>query len=394
VRYLAFFVIVLAVLGAGYAYLGWRLTTVWLEDRRRWRRALWIALAALIVIPFASFALLVGRKESPLIDAFAWVGFGCLGFASLLFTLVVMRDLSWLAVFVYRRLAARWSGASQPTSPERRKLLLSTLNASKVGVSGLMFGYGLSNARTVAEVVEIDVPIEGLHDDLVGFRIAQITDLHVGATIKADYVRAVVERVNGLQPDLVALTGDLVDGSVDYLDDDVAPLGDLESRHGGYVCTGNHEYYSGVKHWLEHFRALALVPLVNEHRVIQHGAAKLIVAGVTDVREGQREPGHDSDPERALAGAPPADLRLLLAHQPRSVIAAERAGFDLQVSGHTHGGQFFPWNFFAHLGQPYVAGLHRHGRTWIYVSCGTGYWGPPLRIGVPSEITLIRLVRG
>jgi len=127
--------------------------------------------------------------------------------------------------------------------------------------------------------------------------------------------------------------------------------------------------------------------------VIEHDGARLMVAGVTDVREGVREPGHESDPARAVFGAPPCDFALLLAHQPKSAIEAERAGIDLVVSGHTHGGQFFPWNFFAHLAQPYVAGLHRHGRTSVYVSCGTGYWGPPLRIGAPSEITLIRLIR-
>jgi predicted MPP superfamily phosphohydrolase len=203
----------------------------------------------------------------------------------------------------------------------------------------------------------------------------------------------VVERVNALDPDLVALTGDLVDGSVAYLTGDIAPLGELRSRHGSYVCTGNHEYYSGVHVWLAHFAKLGMTPLVNEHRIIEHDGARMLVAGVTDAREGVRESGHESDPARAVAGAAPSDLALLLAHQPKSVLEAERVGIDVMIAGHTHGGQFFPWNFFAHLGQPYVAGLHRHGRTLIYVSCGTGYWGPPLRLGAPSEITLLRLVR-
>jgi predicted MPP superfamily phosphohydrolase len=166
----------------------------------------------------------------------------------------------------------------------------------------------------------------------------------------------------------------------------------LTSRHGSYVVTGNHEYYSGANVWVAEFRRLGMQVLMNEHVVIDHAGARLLLAGVTDYSAQTFDPGQRSDPVRALAGAPAGILRILLAHQPRSSVAAAAAGFDLQLSGHTHGGQFWPWTLLVRLQQPYTAGLHRLGRLWVYTSRGTGYWGPPKRFGAPAEITRIRLV--
>jgi predicted MPP superfamily phosphohydrolase len=250
---------------------------------------------------------------------------------------------------------------------------------------------GLWNARRTAQVVRVEVPLAGLAPGLQGFRIVQISDIHVGPTIKHDYLRAVVERVNALQPDLVAITGDLVDGSVAQLREHVAPLAGLRSRHGTYFVTGNHEYYSGVHGWMEELRALGIRVLHNEHVLLAHGGAQLVLAGVTDYTAHHFDPAHRSNPRAALAGAPAGAPKVLLAHQPRSAAAAAEAGFDLQLSGHTHGGQFLPWKFQVPLQQPYTAGLHQLGRLWIYVSRGTGYWGPPKRLGAPSEISEIRL---
>jgi predicted MPP superfamily phosphohydrolase len=191
---------------------------------------------------------------------------------------------------------------------------------------------------------------------------------------------------------MVAITGDLVDGTVERLRHDIAPLGDLTSRHGTYVCTGNHEYYAGVHEWVAHLRSLGMRVLLNAHELIEVGGARLLVAGVNDHGAKSMEPSHDSSPEEAMAGAPPHDIALLLAHQPRSILRAAPLGFHLQLSGHTHGGQFFPWTLFARLAQPYTTGLHNHEGTLIYVSRGTGYWGPPIRLGAPSEITLLTLV--
>ncbi len=186
----------------------------------------------------------------------------------------------------------------------------------------------------------------------------------------------------------MAITGDLVDGTVPDLAGDVEPLRRLASRHGAYFVTGNHEYYSGVGPWLIELERIGLRVLQNQHVVIERGGAKLVLAGVPDYNAAHFDRSHRSDPAAALAGAAPdAAVKILLAHQPRSAAAAARAGFDLQLSGHTHGGQFMPWNLFVRLQQPFTAGLHRVGGMQVYVSRGTGYWGPPKRIGAPSEIT-------
>src|SRR5690606_3902982 len=160
-----------------------------------------------------------------------------------------------------------------------------------------------------------------------------------------------------------------------------------------YFVTGNHDYYSGARGWIRELRRLGVRVLLNEHEVLQRENAALVIAGITDYSAHLFEPEHRSDPQKALAGAPStAAAKILLAHQPRSCFAAEQAGFDVQLSGHTHGGQFLPWNFFVPLQQPFVAGLKQVGRLQLYISRGTGYWGPPIRLGAPSEITRIRLV--
>jgi hypothetical protein len=228
---------------------------------------------------------------------------------------------------------------------------------------------------------------------LAGFTIVQLSDIHVGPTIKREYVQAIVDRVNELDADLIAITGDVVDGSVEQLRAHTAPLGQLSSRHGSYFVTGNHEYYAGAAAWMNEFERIGLRGLHNRHVVISHRGARFVLAGVTDFSAAAFDAAQASNPEAALAGSPPDLPRILLAHQPRSAIAAETAGFDLQLSGHTHGGQFWPWNHFVPLQQPFTAGLHQLGRLAVYTSRGTGYWGPPMRVGAPSEITRIRLRR-
>jgi predicted MPP superfamily phosphohydrolase len=235
--------------------------------------------------------------------------------------------------------------------------------------------------------------VPGLPRELHGFRIVQISDVHVGPTIRGRQVQGIVEAVNRLEPDVVAITGDLVDGSVPELAEHVAPLAQLKGREGNYFVTGNHEYYSGVMPWLAKLQQLGVRTLNNEHVVIARGDAQLVLAGVTDFGGGHFHDSHRSDPQAALRGAQPhAAYKVLLAHQPRSAPAAARAGFDLQLSGHTHGGQFLPWNFFVKLQQPFTAGLHFVDELAVYVSRGTGYWGPPKRFGAPSEITLVKLL--
>lgn len=192
---------------------------------------------------------------------------------------------------------------------------------------------------------------------------------------------------------MIAITGDVVDGSVQDLAHHTEPLARLASRHGIYFVTGNHEYYSGVHEWIRELERLGARVLMNEHVVLDHDGAELTVAGVTDWSAHHFDPSHESDPRAAAKGAPAHAPKVLLAHQPRSAQLAEAAGYQLQLSGHTHGGQFWPWNFLVRLQQPFIAGLNRFGRMWVYTSRGTGYWGPPMRFGIPSEITLIRLIR-
>jgi len=250
---------------------------------------------------------------------------------------------------------------------------------------------GLFNARRTAAVRDVSIAVPNLPAGLEGFSIVQLSDIHVGPTIRRGYIEAMVKRANGLKPDLIAITGDLVDGSVAQLREHIAPLAELRARHGTFVVTGNHEYYAGAPAWIAELRRLGLTVLLNEHVLIRQNDAELLLAGIADYSAGMYEPSHRSDPLAALEGAPEGVVRLLLAHQPRSAPAALDAGFDLQLSGHTHGGQFWPWMHFVRLQQPWVAGLHRLGTLQVYISRGTGYWGPPLRFGAPSEITRISL---
>jgi predicted MPP superfamily phosphohydrolase len=255
-------------------------------------------------------------------------------------------------------------------------------------------GVGALAALRGPHVRHVDIPLANLPAEWEDLRIVQISDLHVGPMIGTAYVRRVVEMSNALVPDLVALTGDIVDGTVARLAQGVAPLADLVAKEGVFLVLGNHDYYSGAGPWVKHFAALGMQVLRNESRLIQRGSALLVVGGVTDPAAHLDVP--PQLPQPALAAAPEAGpaVRLLLAHHPKLAPLAEQAGFDLQLSGHTHAGQFFPWTLAVRLVHaPHVAGLSRRGRLWVYVSAGTGTWGPPVRLGTRPELTLLRLVR-
>jgi len=355
----------------------------------QWLLVIGLVLSALLM----PMGLLAGRiVKQPLADVLTWVGLLFMGLFSSMLVLTLARDagllLLWLAdLALPGRLPLAW---------------LRVASAEAVPLLGVLVTLlGFLNARRTAAVVKVDVPIKNLPPALQGFTVAQLSDIHVGPTIKRQYLRRIVDKVNTLDADVVAITGDLVDGKVSELADHVAPLADLKSRHGTYVVTGNHEYYSGAHAWVDELRRLGLTVLMNQHVVIPspsgtapaQGGTPLVLAGVTDYSAGHFDPAHRSDPEAALQGAPMnAAVRVLLAHQPRSAPAAAKAGFDLQLSGHTHGGQFYPWNLFVRFQQPFTAGLHKLQNLWVYTSRGTGYWGPPKRFGAPSEITALRLV--
>jgi predicted MPP superfamily phosphohydrolase len=312
-------------------------------------------------------------------DRFAWVGLVALGFFSTLLVMTVLRDVVLLCTRVVFGAAA----FAELVRPSAIDALIVTMLFTFAGFLG---------ARR-PRLVSVDIPIARLPVPLHGFSIAQISDLHVGPTIRRGFVERLVARVNDLEADLIAVTGDLVDGSVEQLSSHTAPLSKLAARHGTFFVTGNHEYYSGERAWTNELERLGLTVLKNEHVVLRHDGALLVLAGVNDIGAHHFDPAQRSDPAAALHGAPAgAGAKILLAHQPSSATAAAKAGFDLQISGHTHGGQFWPWNHFVRFFQPFTAGLHRLKNLWVYVSRGTGYWGPPNRFGVPSEITRIRLV--
>jgi hypothetical protein len=334
--------------------------------------------AACVLVPQSIRAR--SMRNQAIADRVAWIGFVTMGFLSTLFVMTVLRDLLLLCV----HLVLTAQKAASLTTPSARWALALAVFCTLAG---------LIIARRRPRVVRIDIPVVDLPGALHGFSIAQISDVHVGPTIKRGFVERIVARVNGLNADLIAVTGDLVDGSVQQLSSHTAPLAGLIARHGAYFVTGNHEYYSGERAWTREIRRLGLTVLKNEHVVLAHDGASLVVAGVTDYGAHHFDPAQQSDPAAALHGAPAdAGARILLAHQPSSAAAAANAGFDLQISGHTHGGQFWPWNLFVPYFQPFTAGLHRLRHLWVYVNRGTGYWGPPNRFGVPSEITHIRLV--
>ena len=359
-------------------YVGWRLLSGLSVGPAGTIAGILLLIGCCLLVPFSMQTRALRNRKFA--DRLAWMGLTAMGFFSTLFVLTLLRDLVLLAT----HLALTADQAQLWAAPSAQITLYLTLFVTAAG----MF-----IARRRPGIVEVQIPVANLPPGLHGFSIAQISDVHVGPTIKRGFVEGVVRRVNELNPDLIAVTGDLVDGSVQQLSAHTAPLADLVARHGAYFVTGNHEYYSGERAWTEEIRRLGLRVLKNEHVVLNHDGASLVLAGVTDYSAHHFDPAQRSDPAEAMRGAPfDAGARVLLAHQPSSATAAADAGFDLQISGHTHGGQFWPWNLFIGFFQPFSSGLHRLKNLWVYVNRGTGYWGPPNRFGVPSEITRIRLV--
>jgi len=374
---------ILYLLIALHAYIGWRLV----PDLAIWP---WLAIVVgLLVLASVALTVMTALLIRQLAhndwgDALAWIGYLFLGLFSSLFLLTVLRDLVLGASAILH-----WLRPATDPWP----MLAAASAATVLAIALLVTLVGLLQARRTPEITRVEVPITGLPAALVGFTIAQISDIHIGPTIKSDYLRSVVAEVNALDADMVAITGDLVDGPVGRLIGEVAPLADLRSRHGSFFVTGNHEYYHGADAWMAALPSLKVRVLANEHVVLDHAGHGVVVGGVTDFSAGQFSPAQASDAHAAIAGAPAdAGVRILLAHQPRSANGAAEAGFDLQLSGHTHAGQFLPWGLFVPMQQPFVQGLDRLRQLLIYTNRGTGYWGPPNRFGVPSEITLLRLV--
>ncbi|HEY0839119.1 MAG TPA: metallophosphoesterase, partial [Vulgatibacter sp.] len=319
--------------------------------------------------------------------AFTWMGMGFL-FTVSLFAIDVAR---WLGLGV----ASAWAwvaSSNGPADPVRREILArgaagaATMLAAGTGVVALRGGLG------EVDVKEVPVKLDRLPRELSGYTIVQLTDVHIGPLIGRRFIDQVVEKVNGLRPDAVVITGDLVDGSVEELARHAEPLARLASRDGVYFVTGNHEYYSGVERWLPYLERMGIRVLRNERTSLGDAGASFDLAGIDDEWASRYGRGHGADLAKAVAGRDPERELVLLAHQPKAILGGAQAGVGLQISGHTHGGQIWPFTGLVHLAQPYVAGLHRHDEaTQIYVSRGTGFWGPPMRLGAPAEVTKIVL---
>jgi uncharacterized protein len=288
-------------------------------------------------------------------------------------------------------LVQRFAAEAFPTDPDRRLTLARMAAAVVFLFAGGASAVGLESALGKVAVKNVRVRLRRLPRAAQGTRIVQLSDVHVGPTIGRAFVEGIVEQVNALDADVVVITGDLVDGSVRQLRDSVAPLAGLRSKYGTYFVTGNHEYYSGARSWCEHLTGLGIRVLRNERVSIGEGEASFDLAGVDDYHAARFGRGHGADLAKALAGRDETRELVLLAHQPREIFRAEKHDVGLQLSGHTHGGQLWPWNYLVRLQQPVVSGLESFGPTQIYVSNGTGYWGPPMRLGAPAEITCITL---
>jgi predicted MPP superfamily phosphohydrolase len=344
-----------------------------------WARALTLGLTLLaLAVPVTLLSMRWWPRalNAPL----AWIVYTWLGFLLYLFLFTVGAEIV--------RSGASVLGAL-PRDPDRRQILARGVATAVAGTSALVGLGGVVNVLRGFDVRRVRVPIARLPPHASGYVIVQLTDMHVGPTIGRDFVERVVQEANALAPDMVVITGDLVDGTVQQLRDLVAPLRALRAPDGVFFVTGNHEYYSGADAWIEEISKLGIRVLRNERVPVRD---VFDLAGVDDARAHGLLPGHGQDVPRALAGRDPSRAVVLLAHQPRALADAVAHDVDLQLSGHVHGGQMVPFNWLARLDQPLVAGLHRVEKTWVYVSTGTGYWGPPMRVGPGAEVTRIELV--
>jgi predicted MPP superfamily phosphohydrolase len=322
----------------------------------------------------------------PIASPLLWCAFVWIGILGFLLPLVLLTDGGRAILSRVRR--------SEPHSPERREAIARTLGVVTGAAAVVLAGGSLANAELGPIVKRISVRIPGLGPTMAGYRIAQISDIHVSATIGRALIETLVTTVNSLSPDVVALTGDLVDGSVEALGPLVAPLANLSARDGAFFVTGNHEYISGVEEWLAFLPSLGFHVLRNEH-VSLGGTGGFDLAGIDDLSGGDWVEGHGPNLERALAERDMGRPVVLLAHRPDRIEEAAKHGVALQLSGHTHGGQIAPvgWGL-ERLHLPYVYGMYEVNGTQLYVTSGAGYWGPPMRCGTRAEIVLFELLPG
>ena len=350
-----------------------------------------ILLAILTLLPVLPILFRYNGYESSLLDKLSLIGYTSLGFFTLSFVAFLSKDLLFKVWGFISSFFSADVKQQMALDADKREFLEKSLSIGILSLIGPTTAYGYYSARKGPTIINQDIYLKNLPDSFENFTIAQISDLHVGPTIKKPYVEKVVNQISTINPDLIAITGDMVDGSIDYLRRDLEPLSQVVAKYGTYFVTGNHEYYSGAERWLDETDRMGFTNLVNDNKLITIKDQNIALAGVNDYRAHQIIPSHRSNPQAALKGINSKKVKILLAHQPSSIFQANEAGFDLQISGHTHGGQFWPFTYPTKKANPYLSGLHNHNGTQIYVNSGTGYWGPPLRLGVTAEITLFKL---
>ncbi|MEV5528958.1 metallophosphoesterase [Streptomyces prunicolor] len=354
---------------------------VLLYTGQHWPLPVALAGTALFVLGLVAMPLAMGRGHGRRQqDWAAIIGDTLLGASWVLFTWSVLLG-------VLLRLALTLAGVGD--GQDRARIVTWTILAT----TAVLLSWGYAEARRVPRVRRLDVQLPRLGAGLDGTRVALITDTHYGPLDRARWSARVCETVNTLEADLVCHTGDIADGTAERRRAQAAPLGTVRATQALVYVTGNHEYYSEAQGWVDLMGELGWEPLRNRHVLLERGGDTLVVAGVDDVTaESSGLPGHRAHLAGALNGADPDLPVLLLAHQPKFIDRAAAAGIDLQLSGHTHGGQIWPFHHLVRLDQPALAGLSRHGtRTLLYTSRGTGFWGPPFRVFAPSEITLLVL---
>jgi hypothetical protein len=345
----------------------------------RWPAGVVIGGTVVFVLALAALPVLMGLGHGRRrLDWAAVAGDTILGVVWILFAWAVLGNVFDLVLL-----------ASGVPDPGRSRVVA----VSVAGISLALLAWGYVEAMRVPRVKRVDVTISRLGTGLDGVRVVLITDTHYGPINRVRWSAGVTATVNALDADVVCHTGDIADGSVAQRLAQAAPLGEVKARLAKAYVTGNHEYFGEAEGWLDHMQSLGWESLHNRHLVVERDGARLVVAGVDDrTAESSGRPGHKADHAIALHGADPQLPVLLLAHQPKQVTDAVRHGVDLQISGHTHGGQIWPFHYLVRLDQPTVRGLSRHGsRTQLYTSRGTGFWGPPFRVFAPSEITLLTL---
>lgn len=363
----------LGVVAGLHYYLAQRLvlSAAWPEPVETALLGLVVALAGLLFIaPIAERFLSPGRAKWLVWPSALWMGAGWLVLVGLVLTDVVIVALGFVGT------------AELATSAARGRALLVIAVVVPVTVSAV------ASALAKPMVHQVRVGLERWPEGLRPLRIVQISDIHIGVLLGRDFARWLTDEVNRLQPDLIAVTGDLVDGTVEHLRDRVAPFADLRAPLGVYFVTGNHDHYSGGRDWVAEIERLGLTTLRNRHVELELDGRRIVLAGVDDHRGGFMPGDGGEDLDAALEGTDDDRPLILLAHDPSTFREASRRHVDLQISGHTHGGQIWPFHYLVRLAQPWVSGLHRDpGGSTIWVSRGTGFWGPPMRLGARAEIT-------